>query len=180
MKPKKTEDETMPDEMLVETVEDAAGTDAGAAGDAADAVADAPQAADREAQAGADARRHRREVSRAIRELTDEDNETRVDVSWRTIIGGDILLGGWFRRQFWMIILVTFFTIIYVSNRYSCQQEMIERNRLTDTLLDRKYRALTRSSELLEMTLRSRVEEELRDSTIQTSTTPLYAIKTDE
>lgn len=117
---------------------------------------------------------------RNLRELTKEEDETPVNLSWRTIIGGDILASGWLRRQFWMIILITAFTIIYVGNRYACQQEAIERSRLNDTLLDRKYKALTRSSELLEKTLRSNIEEELADSTIQTSITPLYGIKTDE
>lgn len=117
---------------------------------------------------------------RNLRELAIEEDETPVNLSWRTIIGGDILASGWLRRQFWMIILITAFTIIYVGNRYSCQQEAIERSMLNDTLLDRKYKALTQSSELLEKTLRSNIEEELADSTIQTSITPLYGIKTDE
>lgn len=117
---------------------------------------------------------------RNLRGLAVEEDETPVNLSWRTIIGGDILASGWLRRQFWMIILITVFTIIYVGNRYSCQQEAIERSMLNDTLLDRKYKALTQSSELLEKTLRSNIEEELADSTIQTSITPLYGIKTDE
>lgn len=115
-----------------------------------------------------------------LREFAKEEDETPVNLSWHTIIGGDILASGWLRRQFWMIILITAFTIIYVGNRYACQQEAIERSMLTDTLLDRKYKALTQSSELLEKTLRSNIEEELADSTIQTSITPLFGIKTDE
>lgn len=117
---------------------------------------------------------------RRLQDMTVEEDETPVNLSWRTILGGDILASGWLRRQFWMIILITAFTIIYVGNRYACQQEAIEQSRLSDTLLDRKYKALTRSSELLEKTLRSNIEEELADSTIQTSITPLYGIKTDE
>jgi len=124
--------------------------------------------------------RRARKARRAWKDLTGEDDETPVNLSWRTIIGGDILAGGWLRRQIWMVILLTVFALVYVSNRYACQQEAIEQDRLNDTLIDRKYKALTRSGELLEKTLRSNVEEELRDSSIQTSTTPLYEIKTDE
>lgn len=118
---------------------------------------------------------------KALKQLTamDEDEE-RMDVSLRSILGGDILAGEWFRRQFWFIVMLVFFAIIYVSNRYACQQEMIESTKLADTLLDRRYKALTRSSQLLEKTLRSRVEEELLDSTLQTATSPSFTIKTEE
>lgn len=124
--------------------------------------------------------RRARKARKAWKDLTGEDDETPVNLSWRTIIGGDILASGWLRRHFWMVVLLTVFALVYVSNRYACQQEAIEQNQLNDTLLDRKYKALTRSSELLERMLRSNVEEELRDSTIRTSTTPLYEIKTDD
>lgn len=127
-----------------------------------------------------DTARRERLSLRRLQDMTMEEDETPVNLSWRTILGGDILASGWLRRQFWMIILITAFTIIYVGNRYACQQEAIEQSRLSDTLLDRKYKALTRSSELLEKTLRSNIEEELADSTIQTSITPLFGIKTDE
>ena len=41
-------------------------------------------------------------------------------------------------------------TILYIDNRYECQQEMIEIDRLKKELTDIKYDALTRSSELME------------------------------
>ena len=117
----------------------------------------------------------------SFRRLTDEDDgEGNVNVSLRTILGGDILAGRWFRRQFGFILLLVFFAIIYVANRYACQQEMIDRINLSDTLLDARYKALTRSSELLEKTLRSRVEESLADSTLRTPTTPPYLLKIEE
>lgn len=117
----------------------------------------------------------------SFRRLTGEDEEEgNVNVSLRTILGGDILAGRWFRRQFGFILLLVFFAIIYVANRYACQQEMIDRINLSDTLLDARYKALTRSSELLERTLRSRVEESLADSTLRTPTTPPYLLKIEE
>lgn len=136
----------------------------------------AEQPAEKPADELADAK-----ARKALKKLTamDEDEE-RMDVSLRSILGGDILAGGWFRRQFWFIVMLVFFAIIYVSNRYACQQEMIESTKLADTLLDRRYKALTRSSQLLEKTLRSRVEEELLDSTLQTATSPSFTIKTEE
>lgn len=47
---------------------------------------------------------------------------------------------------------------------------MIENDKLNKELLDRRYKALTRSSELRERTLGSKIESQLQDSTIQTST----------
>ncbi len=40
--------------------------------------------------------------------------------------------------------------ILYIDNRYSSQQEMIEIDRLKKELIDTKYDALTISSELTE------------------------------
>lgn len=121
-----------------------------------------------------------RETIKALKKFAAEDDETPINFTWRSVLGGEILAGGWLRKQFGMIVLITVCTIVYISNRYSCQQEMITAGDLVDTLLDRKYKALTCSSELLEKTLRSNVEEGLADSTIQTSTTPHYSIKAHE
>lgn len=121
-----------------------------------------------------------RETIKALKKFAAEDDEAPINFTWRSVLGGEILAGGWLRKQFGMIVLITVCTIVYISNRYSCQQEMITAGDLVDTLLDRKYKALTCSSELLEKTLRSNVEEGLADSTIQTSTTPHYSIKAHE
>ena len=75
-----------------------------------------------------------------------------------------------------MVMLVGM-AIVYVSNRYSCQQEMLETKVLSDTLLDRRYKALTRSSQLKERTRRSRIEESLVDTTLRTSITPSYNLR---
>ncbi len=115
-----------------------------------------------------------------LAEFVSREEESRPDVSLRTILGGDLITGSWFRRQFWFILLLALMAIVYISNRYAYQFELIERKELTDTLHDRRYKALTRSSQLLEKTLRSNVEEDLVDSTLQTSFTPSYVIKLEE
>ena len=121
---------------------------------------------------------------RALRNLTaDEDvtsEEEHVKLTLSSILGGDILGGRWFRRQFWFIIMVVGLIIIYVSNRYACQQEMIQTKMLTDTLLDRRYKALTRSSQLKEKKRRSFIEESLTDTTLQTPNTPSFNLKVEE
>ena len=56
---------------------------------------------------------------------------------------------------------------------------MIEIDRLKKELTDIKYDALTRSSELMERSRQSRIEEYIstRESDLQTATTPPYLIK---
>lgn len=119
----------------------------------------------------------------AFRELTsDEDEKTtgQTKLTLASILGGDMLGGHWFRRQFWYIVMVVIMLIVYVGNRYACQQEMIQTKVLNDTLLDRRYKALTRSSQLKVKTRRSHIEESIADSTIQTSNTPSFNLKIEE
>mgnify|MGYP001738417674 CR=1 FL=1 len=114
-------------------------------------------------------------AKRAFKNLTGEEEfNLRRSLSLRAILGGDILAGAWFRRHFWYIVMIIVMCLLYVGNRYACQQQMIEGTHLADTLLDRRYKALTLSGQLKEMTRRSSVEEHLADTTLHTSTTPNY------
>lgn len=95
------------------------------------------------------------------------------------ILGGDMLTSDFFRRQVKLLVLLVIMAIIYISNRYSCQQEMIEIDQLKKKLTDIKYDALTRSSELTEKSRQSHIEEYIskEGSALQTSTNPPYLIK---
>lgn len=97
----------------------------------------------------------------------------------KSIFLGDFLIGGFLRRQALLLALITVYTVIYISNRYSCQQEMIEIDRLRKQLVDIKYDALTRSSELTERTRQSRIEEYVskEHSELQTATAPPFVIE---
>ncbi|MBQ8593685.1 MAG: hypothetical protein IJ467_05250 [Bacteroidaceae bacterium] len=92
---------------------------------------------------------------------------------------GDFLLNDFLLRQAVLIALVVVYTVFYISNRYSCQQEMIEIDRLRKQLVDIKYDALTRSSELTERTRQSHIEEyvSVSGSDLQISTNPPYVIE---
>ncbi|MEL5892176.1 FtsL-like putative cell division protein [Bacteroides sp. GD17] len=99
--------------------------------------------------------------------------------SLKNIIGGDILATDFFRRQTKLIVLIMVLILFYIHNRYACQQQMIEIDRLKKELIDIKYDALTRSSELMERSRQSRIEEYIstKESDLQTSTHPPYLIK---
>lgn len=106
-------------------------------------------------------------------------DKTRNRTSWKSIIGGDILATDFFRRQTKLLVLIMTLVIFYIHNRYACQQQMIEIDRLKKELTDIKYDALTRNSELMERSRQSRIEEYIstRESELQTATNPPYVIK---
>ena len=99
--------------------------------------------------------------------------------SLKNIIGGDILATDFFRRQTKLLVLIMVLILFYIHNRYACQQQMIEIDRLKKELIDIKYDALTRSSELMERSRQSRIEEYIstKESDLQTSTHPPCLIK---
>lgn len=109
----------------------------------------------------------------------EKTEKTKKGPSLTSIIGGDILATDFFRRQAGLLFLVTVLIIIYINNRYECQQQLIEIDNLKKELTDIKYDALTRSSELMERSRQSRIEEYIvtKESDLQTSTNPPYLIK---
>ena len=102
-------------------------------------------------------------------------------MSVKSILGGDILANDFFKRQTRLLILIMVLTILYINNRYESQQEMIEIDRLKKELTDIKYDALTRSSELMEKSRQSRIEEYIsqEESTLETATSRPYLIQKD-
>ena len=107
------------------------------------------------------------------------DGKTRKRTSWKGIVGGDILAADFFRRQTKLLVLVMAMIIFYIHNRYACQRQLIEMDRLKKELTDIRYDALTRSSEWMERSRQSRVEEYISvgESELQTATKPPYVIK---
>jgi hypothetical protein len=103
----------------------------------------------------------------------------KLSASMKSILGGDILANDFFRRQSKLIIMWVFLAILYVHNRYASQQQQIEIDNLRKELTDIKYDALTRSSELMEKSRQSKIEEYISDkeSDLQTSTNPPYVIE---
>ncbi len=114
-------------------------------------------------------------------EHTEEKKEEKIKrrTAWKNIIGGDILAANFFRRQSKLIVLIMVLVIFYIHNRYAAQQQLIEIDKLKKELTDIKYDALTRSSELMERSRQSKIEEYIatKESDLQTSTNPPYLIK---
>ena len=108
-----------------------------------------------------------------------EEDKKKKRTSLKSILGGDILATDFFRRQTKLLVLIMVFIIFYIHNRYASQQQQIEIDRLKKELIDIKYDALTRSSELMEKSRQSRIEDYIsnKESDLQTSTHPPYLIK---
>lgn len=114
-----------------------------------------------------------------IKRVSEEDAPLAAGFTLRNILGGDFLTAEVIRKQIGLIILIAFITMIYVSNRYSCQQDMLEIEELKEELKDAKYKALASTSELTEMCRESNVLEMLKnneDSLLHIPTQPPYII----
>ena len=114
----------------------------------------------------------------AERATEDEAPHSR-NFTLRKILGGDILNARVIRQQLWLIVLIVFFMIIYVSNRYSCQKDLIEIDKLQKELQEAKYKALSSSSQLTEQCRESHVLDLLKqnnDSTLKIANQPTYII----
>lgn len=101
------------------------------------------------------------------------------NVTLGKILGGEMLNTQFLRQQIWVIVLITLFIIVYISNRYKCQQDLIKIDNLQSELEDAKYRALSSSSDLTQQTRESKVLERLhndKDSTLHIPTQPPYII----
>lgn len=99
------------------------------------------------------------------------------------IIGGDILSAQVLRNNIGLILLIVFFVIIYITNRYNAQKYLIEIDKLNTELEDAKYRALSSSSQLTEKTRESHILELLKnkkDSVLKISDRPPYIVNVPE
>ena len=115
-----------------------------------------------------------------LEQATEDEAPLSKTFTLRKILGGDILTTQAVRRQVWLLLLITLFVIIYISNRYSCQQDLIMIDKLQKELKDAKYKALSSSSQLTEKTRESKVLEILqnnKDSVLKIPNQPPYVIQ---
>lgn len=111
--------------------------------------------------------------------VAEDEHLTGSDITLRNILVGDMLTAGFVKRQIWLIVIITAFIIVYISNRYSCQQSQIKIDDLNKELQDAKFKAMSSNSELTGLSRESKVLEMLRmcsDSTLHIATQPPYII----
>lgn len=139
-----------------------------------DSTGDKPQKEEQQPDTGREA---------IMRHATEDEAPLAAGITLRKILGGDFLTADVIRKQIGLIILIAFIIMIYISNRYSCQQDLLEIEELKEELKDAKYKALASTSELTEMCRESNVLEMLKatgDSMLRIPTQPPYIINVPE
>lgn len=104
-------------------------------------------------------------------------------LSFRKILGGDFFTAEFMKKNVGVIVLIVGFTLVYIANRYSCQNDLLEIDRLNKVLQDSKYKALSAASELTEKCRETHVLEMLRnnkDSVLKQASQPPYIINVEE
>ena len=126
-------------------------------------------------QLESDVKKARRKAGGLFKDFTVHE-----DLSLATILAGDALAGSWVKRNWLYLIFLLILILVYVSNRYACQQEQIETKKLNEELSDIRYKVLTTSSELRKHSRASIIEQHLKDSTLRPGLTPNFKIIRDE
>lgn len=131
-----------------------------------------------------DKREEGKSLADVIRERANEvERRPLGSLTLKSIVGGDILATTAVRKQIGVIMLIVLFMLVYISDRYSCQQSLIQIDKLNEELNDAKAKALSSGSKLTEKSRESRVLEMLqayKDSTLHISTQPPYIINIPE
>ncbi len=116
-------------------------------------------------------------------QATEEEAPQSSSFTLRQILGGDILTAKFIRRQIWLIMLIVGFVIIYISNRYSIQKDLIEIDQLQTRLQNAKYKSLSTSSQITEKCRENNVLDMLKsnkDSVLHIASQPPYIINVPE
>lgn len=124
---------------------------------------------------------HDESLPAKVERFTQRDNiDSKKKISLKDILGGEILTRSTFRKQFGLIAVCVFYIILYITNRYQAQQELIEIEELKVELQKQKYYSLTRSGEFTIKSRQSQVEKMLKetpDSMLATPTEPPFIIR---
>ena len=124
----------------------------------------------------------RKEAIEAIKRFADDEGEDEDEfgsVSFKTIMGGDILQSKFFRNQVIFIIFCVALLLLYTANRYSSLQDIIKIDSLQTRFEKVHYEVLTQSSELLNKERQSNVEKrllEIGDTMTLNNNTPPFAL----
>ena len=115
-----------------------------------------------------------------ISSLLSEDEENTAELKHlKDVLQALSINGMWFRRHLGLLVLLVTGLILYITNRYMAQKEMIEESRLRLELDDWRYRCMTRQSELTLRCRQSQLEQQLKalgDSTLTVRPVPPFVV----
>ena len=122
-------------------------------------------------------------IKRIKENVHEDDPHPSQNLTFRSILGGDILTGEVVRRHIWLFVFIVALSTAYVAVRYQCQQDLIAIDKLNAKLTEAKYKALSSSSTLTEKCRESHVLEILKqnkDSLLHIADQPPYIINVPE
>lgn len=76
----------------------------------------------------------------------------------RDLLNGDIWAKNYFRKQYKLILMISFLSFMYVGNRYQYEYELARMIQVSKEIKDAKYEALTISAQLMRLTRQSNIE----------------------
>lgn len=121
-------------------------------------------------------------VQKVAAALKDDEGE-RFKVNVMDLATGKIFEMAWFRRQVPFVIMIVVMIVVYISNRYAAQQEIMQLDKLRKQLNVSRNYATARSAEVVERMRESKVIEFLRhtpDSDLTHASEPPVRIKLDD
>ena len=95
------------------------------------------------------------------------------------LMKGNVLVKDRFQKQIPFVVFLLMLSLFYVNNRFSYEEELRDMNRLKAEWVDKRYRSLTISKELMDMGRQSHIQQRLKakGSDLGEAITPLIIIK---
>lgn len=121
-------------------------------------------------------------IEDVIQREAKEEQDTSSPFSISKTLGG-VIIARAVQKQIGLVLLISAFLIIYISNRYICQKKLVEIDRLEVKRVEARYKATVCSSILTEKSRESNVMQLLRsygDSTLAIPQDPPYLIRVEE
>lgn len=101
-----------------------------------------------------------KKLSQALKE--NEDERARIDLM--AFVTGKIFEKAWFRRQVPYIVMLVVLMLVYITNRYSAQQDVMRLDKLRQELTVSRNYSTACSAELVERLRESKVLEYLQQT----------------
>ena len=122
----------------------------------------------------------RKESIEAIKRFADDEGgEDDEKLSFRKVMGGDILMSKFFLNQVIFIIFCVILLLLYTGNRYSSLQDIIKIDSLNVEYERKNSKVLSQASKLLNKQRQTSVEQRLiaaGDTTMLSNNLPPFAL----
>lgn len=128
----------------------------------------------------AKAKGHEMSLKETIVNIQEDEAPMPGTYNLKKILGGDFLTTNFIHRQIKLIIIIIGFIIMYITNRYSVQRDLIEIDKLQKELKETKYKALYSTAIITEKSRESHILQMLqnnKDSTLKMATQPPYMVE---